>query len=207
MDRTDPPKVGILGGTFDPVHNGHLMIAREARGAAGLGCVLFVPAGTPPHKPARGIASPERRLAMVRLAIEGEAGFEASDLEVRSGGVGYTVDTLHRFRTQLPGARLHFIMGGDSLLALDQWRSPGELLQLASVVAVYRPGCPFEALERKRGELIGRFGGEIVLAACDGLDVSSTGIRQRLAAGMPISGLVPPAVEAYIQRHGLYRAD
>jgi nicotinate-nucleotide adenylyltransferase len=198
-------RIGIYGGTFDPVHNAHLMVAQEAKAAAGLHRVILMPAGTPPHKEARALTRPEHRLEMARLAVAGMAGFEVSDMEIRSPGVDYTVDTLRRLKETAAGARLYFIIGGDSLMFLDQWRNPGALLSLASFVAVYRPGYAIEALERKRAEVTARFGGEIILAACPGMDISSTEIRGRVAAGLDISGFVPAAVEAYIRQHGLYR--
>jgi len=197
--------IGILGGTFDPVHNAHLMIARMAAEAAGLDRVVFMPAGAPPNKDARSLTAPEHRLAMVRLAVEGITGFDVSDIEIRTPGLDYTVDTLRLMREMNPLARLFFIAGGDSLLYLDKWKDPGQLLSLAGFIAVYRPGCGMRKLERKRADILKRFGGEVLLVECSGLDISSSEIRRRVAAGLGISGLVPEAVEAYIRLHGLYR--
>ncbi len=204
-DKTDIEKIGILGGTFDPVHIAHLMVASEAKRACGLNRVLLMPAGAPPHKEARALTAAAHRLAMARLAVEGMEGFAVSDLELRTPGIDYTVDTLRLLRHEYPGAKLYFIVGGDSLMALDQWRSPEKLLKLAAFAAVYRPGLELAVLERKRCELLGRFGGEITLVACPGMDISSTEVRRRAAAGQSIAGLVPPAVGAYIAAHGLYR--
>ena len=197
-------KTGILGGTFDPVHDAHLAVATMAQSAAGLDHVVFMPAGTPPHKD-HALAAAQARLDMVRLAIAGRAGFEASDFEINAGGVGYTADTLQAYGRAHPEERLHFIMGGDSLLYLDQWRYPERLMALACMVAVYRPGSSYAALEAKRDEILRRFGGEILLVECPGMDVSSTDIRAKAAAGLPLAGLVPPAVEQYIRENGLYR--
>lgn len=199
-----PERLGILGGTFDPVHNAHLAIARVARDAAGLNRVVLIPAGHPPNKAARELTAAAHRLNMARLAVLGMPGFEASDIEIRTPGLDYTVDTLREISAANPGARLFFIAGGDSLMYLDQWRDPGMLLGLASFVAVYRPGFPMEGMKRKREELLERFGGDILLAECEGMDFSSTEIRRRVAAGESISGLVPKNVEAYIRAHGLY---
>jgi nicotinate-nucleotide adenylyltransferase len=203
-DKVELLKIGVLGGTFDPVHNAHLMIAGEARKAAGLSRVLFMPAGNPPHK-AHALTQPEHRLNMTRLAVEGVEGFEVSDLEIRTPCVDYTVNTLRMLGETIAGAKLFFIIGGDSLLYLDQWRNPGGLLAQAAFVAVYRPGSSMEELERKRRLILERYGGEIRLVACAGQDISSTDIRRRVAAGQDISGLVPAPVAEYIKQHGLYR--
>ena len=198
-------KTGILGGTFDPVHNAHLMIAREAQAAAGLDSVLFMPAGIPPNKAGSPMAAPEHRLAMVRLAIRGKRGFAVSDREIKSPNVDYTADTLLALHEDKPGSRLYFIAGGDSLLYLDKWHKPAQLLSLAVFVAVYRPGSSLAELEHKRKEIMARFGGEILLVPCAGMDISSTEIRRRVAAGLDISSLVPKPVEAYIKLYGLYK--
>jgi nicotinate-nucleotide adenylyltransferase len=203
-DGAELHKIGIFGGTFDPVHNAHLSVARLAAQAAGLHRVIFMPAGAPPHKQARALLAPEHRLAMVRLAVRCEADFQVSELEIVTPGVDFTVDTLRLFGKENPAARLYFLIGADSLMALDQWRDPGELLSLAAFVAVYRPECSMEALEQKRLQILHRFGGEILLVGCAGQAISSTDIRRKVAAGQDISGLVPPAVLDYIRRHGLY---
>lgn len=204
-DNIQTERIGIMGGTFDPVHSAHLMVASEAKRACALDRVLLMPAGAPPHKEARTLTEAQHRLAMARLAIEGMEGFEVSDLEIRTPGIDYTVDTLRLLRLEYPDAKLYFIVGGDSLMALDQWRSPEKLLKLAAFAAVYRPGLELGALERKRRELVDRFGGEIALVACPGMDISSTEVRRRVAAAQDITDLVPPAVEAYIKAYGLYR--
>lgn len=200
-------KIGILGGTFDPVHNAHLMIAAQAWAAAGLDRVILMPAGTPPHKEERSLTAAEHRLRMAQLAVERMDGYEVSDLEISTPGTDYTVDTLHMLKKQLPGAKLHFIFGGDSLMYLEQWREPEALLGLASFIAVYRPGWKLEELERMRQSLLKRFGGEIILVACAGEDISSTEVRSRVSAGGDISGLVPENVADYIRQHHLYREE
>jgi nicotinate-nucleotide adenylyltransferase len=200
-------RTGILGGTFDPVHNAHLMIARRAREAAALDKVVFVPAGLPPNKTGGALTAPEHRLAMARLAVEGMRGFEVSDIEIRTPGVDYTVDTLRALRALDPAAQFFFIAGGDSLMYLDQWKEPGALLAQASVVAVSRPGIGMGELERKRADILARFGGEILLVECAGMDVSSTEVRGRVAAGPGISRLVPRKGGEYILERGLYREN
>lgn len=197
-------RTGVFGGTFDPVHNAHLFVARLARDAAALDRVIFMPAGAPPHKGLRQMMAPEHRIAMVRLAVEGVEGFEVSELEIATPGVDYTVDTLRALKRADPDADLSFIIGGDSLMYLDQWRDPGELLSQAAFVAVFRSDCSIEGLRRKRRELLERFGGEILLVECPGMDISSTQIRRMVAAGEDISGLVPNKVAEYIRQNGIY---
>lgn len=198
-------RIGIYGGTFDPAHNAHLMVARLAMAAAGLDRVVFLPSGSPPHKEERVLSAAHHRLEMVRLAIQGVGGFEVSDLEIATPGVDYTVDTLRRMRQANPGVRLFFIIGGDSLMYLDQWRDPEGLMSLASFVAVYRPDCEMADLARKRQDILRRYGGEILLVECPGMDISSTAIRRKVAAGEDIAELVPPAVASYIAQHDLYK--
>lgn len=197
-------RIGILGGTFDPVHRAHMMIAAVAREAAMLDRVMLMPAGRPPHKETRTLSSTTDRLAMARLAAA-EAGYEVSDLEITTPGVDYTVDTLRALRRIYPRDRLYFIIGGDSLMALDQWYCPQELLELAAFVAVYRPGNSITELAARREALLERFGGEIVLASCAGMDISSTALRERAARGEDLSPWVPDAVAAYIREHNLYQ--
>ena len=197
-------RIGIYGGTFDPVHNAHLMVARLAREAAGLGRVIFMPSGTPPHKPAQELTDAKHRLEMVQLAIAGQQGYEVSDLEIATPGVDYTVDTLRMLKSANPAAKLYFIIGGDSLMYLDQWYDPQGLLESAAFVTVFRPDSPMEDLERKRREILARYGGEILLVECPGMDISSTAIRQMAAAGEDVSAFVPPAVAHYIAQNKLY---
>lgn len=204
-DMSKTLRIGVYGGTFDPVHNAHLMVARLACEAAGLGRIVFMPSGSPPHKEDRALTAARHRLEMVRLAVQGIDGFEVSDLEITTPGVDYTVDTLRYLQRANPQARLHFIIGGDSLMYLDQWRDPAGLMELAAFVAVYRPDCNMEELEQKRCEILARYGGEILLVGCLGMDISSTMIRQMAAAGEDFSALVPDAVAKYIIQNNLYR--
>ena len=134
-----PKKLGILGGTFNPIHNGHLAMAEAARKAHGLDTVLFVPAPRPPHKD-QDLAAVEDRLEMVRIAVPGHAGFEVSDIEVARPGISYTVDTLEALQSLHPDAELFFIIGEDSIPELPGWRHTQRILEVARVVAVNRPG-------------------------------------------------------------------
>ena len=193
-----PPNIGVFGGTFDPVHAVHLRIARAARDAAGLDRVLFMVANVPPHKSGEVAACAEDRLAMVAAAVAGERGFEASRLEMDRPGPSYTADTLRALRAEQPDARLFLILGYDSALDLPKWREPGVILELAELLVVCRPHCdrPLPPVLQKRAVLLP--------FAEDAL--SSTEIRERLAAGGDVSGLVPPGALRVIREKGLYHA-
>lgn len=188
-------RIGVLGGTFDPPHIGHLIVAQDAWSALGLDRVLFMPAAVPPHKRGRVSTPPEVRLAMVEAACADDPRFEASDLEIRRGGTSYTVDTLRALKERDPQGALFFLVGADQFRELHTWRSPLEIARLAELVALSRPGFP---IEEPRLELPYRR----LDVTCVG--VSATEIRRRVAAGEPIRYLVPPAVEAIIRARGLY---
>lgn len=202
-------RIGILGGTFNPIHNTHLTIARSAREQLALDRVLFVPAKTPPHKLAQTtLAPPERRLRMVELAIAGIDGFEVSDVELRRHGPSYTVDTLTRLKQDLgPDTELFFIVGSDQVLELATWHRADKLVQLCQLVAVERPGFPLADLERLADRLpealINSLRTHVLHLPTS--DVSATDIRKRLAAGQDVTGLLPKPVLGYINEHGLYR--
>ncbi len=197
-----PGSVGILGGTFDPIHNGHLAIAEEAREALGLERVVFIPASTPPHKPGRPVTSPEHRLAMVRLAVAGNPAFEASELEVARGGASYTVDTLEALRADgLVDPWL--ILSTEALAGLPGWREPVRVLGLARIAVVPRSG--FDPLGPAWVEA--RFPGasnRVRFLAGPLLPISGSVVRRRAAAGRSVRYLVPDAVAAYIAQHRLY---
>ena len=208
---TDRPirKTGILGGTFDPIHNGHLAIAEAARGCLGLDRVVFIPAGRPWLK-ARSlgrITGAEHRLAMVRLAIADCPHFEASAMEVERPGLTYTVDTLAELRAKDDGSsrrtEMYLILGMDSVRDLRRWHEPERLLEMCVVVAVSRPGADDIApssFEQDFPTAADRFR----LLRGPLLDVSATDVRSRVAKGQPIGDCVPAPVERYIRDHGLY---
>ncbi|MGQ9588952.1 MAG: nicotinate-nucleotide adenylyltransferase [Planctomycetota bacterium] len=199
-------RLGILGGSFNPVHCGHLAVARAARDAHRLDRVLFVPAGRPPHK-REELAPPEHRLAMVRLAIEGIPEFAASDIETARRGTTYTVDTLEELRRREPGAELFFVMGEDSVAEFWKWKEPERILALARVVVVNRPGAqgrflreeypgvPESVLDRIERD-------RVFMADCP---IEARAIRDAVRSGASIEGMVPPRVAEYIAEHGLYR--
>jgi nicotinate-nucleotide adenylyltransferase len=196
-----------MGGTFDPIHVGHLAIAAEARAALGLSRILFVPAARPPHRPAATIAPAADRVAMVGLAIKGHPDFELSRIELRRPGPSYTSDTVaelaaaERAAGRVPD--LTFILSAETLRDLPTWRHPERLLDACRVAVVPRGGYPAPDPAWLSAAFPGREGRFDVLAG-PGLTVSSTEIRARVAAGRSIRGLVPPAVARYIGDHGLY---
>jgi len=208
--------LGILGGTFNPIHTAHLRLAEVARAELALSRVLFVPAGDPPLKHA-GVAPACHRLAMVRLAIDGRPEFEALELEIERPGPSYTVDTLAELARRHPGERLWFIVGADALAQLGAWRSPERLFELASFAAARRPGSPGGLAELLPARLARAFrpkderswlhvsGNELRELPFAPLDVSATEIRRRAARGEDIGYWVPPRVAAYIAEHQLYR--
>jgi nicotinate-nucleotide adenylyltransferase len=185
--------IGVFGGTFDPVHAGHLLVARDSRVLLGLDTVLFVVAGDPWQKAGTVVASAKDRLAMVRLAVDGEAGLVVDDREVRRPGPSYMADTLAELAAEHPGTRLVLLLGADAAAGLDTWVRADEIRALAEL-----------AILPRAGEIAAPVGAQVL--ATPRVDVSSREIRARVAAGAPVDGLVPPAVGAYIRRRGLYRA-
>lgn len=195
-------RTGILGGTFDPIHYGHLAIAEEARVALRLDRVLFVPAARQPLKVAGHVATAAQRLEMARLACAPNEAFEVLAVEVDRPGPSYTVDTL----AELSGAgELHFILGADALPDLPRWRAVERIVELARIVAVGRPGFlpDLAALARDLPQLRER----LIILEGPRLEISSTELRRRIAEGRPIRYQTPDAVVAYIAANGLYRKD
>jgi nicotinate-nucleotide adenylyltransferase len=191
-------KTGIFGGTFNPPHVGHLIAAEHVCEQLGLAKILFVPAAVPPHKKSPDLVDGHHRLEMLRHAVQRNRRFEISDLEVRRGGVSYTVDTLRELSTEHAGETLGFILGMDMLSDFSMWRSPDEILELAEIVALTRPDFPMPHLEprlRKR----------ITVCRIPEIGISSSEIRRRVKEGKSIRYMVMPAVEEYIRMHGLYR--
>jgi nicotinate-nucleotide adenylyltransferase len=189
-------RLGILGGTFDPIHLGHLAIAEEVRGWQRLDAVLFIPAGDPPHKPHEQ-ASAEHRARMVELAIADNPHFHLSRMELERPGVSYTVDTLRALRDRLPDTELFFILGADAAMEFFSWREPQAIMALAQVVAVSRPGFPEDALHRARAA-------GMLATLAPAVAISSTELRARARHGWSLRYLMPDPVAAYVREHGLY---
>ncbi len=199
---TVPGSVGILGGTFDPIHHGHLVIAEEAREALGLERVLLVPTASPPHKPGRPVTDAADRLAMVGLAIAGNPGFEVSRVETERGGASYTVDTLAALAADGID-QPWFILSAEALAGFAAWREPGRILDLCRLAVVPRDG--YEPLDR--AWIAERFPGrEDRVRFLPGplLPISGSVVRRRAAVGRSVRYLVPDAVARYIAAHRLY---
>ncbi len=198
-------RIGVMGGTFDPIHCGHLIVAEAVRDSFHLSSILFVPAGTPPHKATRRVSPAEHRLAMVGLAIASNPSFRLRTLEVERPGPSYTVDTVRHLRGELgPEAGLYFITGADAILELLTWKDPLTIFQYCELVAVARPGYDTGELDRMIAEL-GRSGGIVHKTAIPEVAISSSEIRKRVKEGRSIRYLVPDAVGEYIRRTGLYQ--
>ncbi len=214
-------RIGLLGGTFNPIHLAHLRIAEEVREACGLDRVLFIPAALPPHKDVAEDVSFAHRLAMAELAVADNPHFRVSDLEGRREGKSYSVHTLEILRRENPAAEYFFIVGMDSFREITSWKEYRRLFELAHIVVADRPGSPGGApldllpvairddfcYDVAAKTLRHRAGTSVIFLEETRLDISSTRIRRLVAAGRSIRYLVPAAVEEYILRHGFYRAQ
>lgn len=198
-------RIGIMGGTFDPIHYGHLVAAEVARAEFGLNKVIFIPAGRPPHKQQKSITDPEHRYLMTVLATSSNPNFEVSRIEVDKDGLTYTFDTVKDLkRIYGEDSTIYFITGADAVLELLTWYKIGELLTLCKFIAVTRPGFDKRDLEQKIVEISSKYDGEIVCIEVPLLEISSTNIRERLRNGKTIKYLLPEAVEEYIEKNKLY---
>jgi nicotinate-nucleotide adenylyltransferase len=190
-------RIGVFGGTFDPPHVGHLLLASDAREALSLDRLIFIPAGTQPFKAgAPPVASATDRLEMIRLAVEDDAVYTVDDTEIRRGGLSYTVDTLEHLADRYKGTKLFLLLGEDSLSSFGQWRNPDGIRELATLAVMRRGGA-------KEGRTTENEG--VTFVSARRVDVSSTEIRERLRAGKSIKGFVPESVERFIEDRGLYR--
>jgi nicotinate-nucleotide adenylyltransferase len=197
-------RLGLLGGTFNPPHLGHLVCAQEAHHRLGLDRVLLLPARTPPHKEVADDPGPEVRLRLCELAVAGDERFGVSDLELSRTGPSYTVDTLRARHEHDPGDELTFIVGADMALSLASWREPAEVLRLARLAVAERDGAARERIAAAVAPF--HDGTRLDVFAMPRLDISSTLVRERVAQGRPVRWLVPDAVAAEIDARGLYRS-
>ncbi len=215
-------KIGILGGTFNPIHYGHLAAAEEVRSRLKLHRILFIPSFIPPHKHEEKVPTAVHRMEMVRLAVAGNPAFEPSDIEIKRGGRSYTIDTIEALRQSYPGAELYFITGLDSFLEIQTWNQWEKLLSLCNFVVLSRPGYRFADLAKidfmkpasdefaglDRGmngqSVVRSVGFTVYLETIPLYDISSTDIRRRMNEGRSIKYLLPEAVENYIINNKLY---
>ena len=196
-------RLGVFGGTFDPVHTGHLVAAETAREAAALDAVMFVPAGQPWLKDGEVAGANQDRMRMVELAIEGNGQFLASDMELHRPGPTYSADTLEELLERRPGDELFLIVGMDALGDFGRWSRPRRVLEFATLVAVARPGHSGLDVAQLDGIRPGA-SGDVIVAMGPLIGVSATDVRRRLGRGASIRYLVPSAVEQYIYDHGMY---
>jgi len=187
---------GIFGGTFDPPHLGHLIVAECARSELQLDRVIFIPASLPPHKPDAAVTLGTHRLAMTRLAVTGNTYFAVDDREIRRGGISYTVETLQELSQEPQSGELVLLIGQDNMRDFSLWKSPERILELSRVVVLTRPGLEFKSQSARR----------LAMTLCEvpEIDISSREIRARVREGRSIRYLVPDAVAAYIKQNNLY---
>jgi nicotinate-nucleotide adenylyltransferase len=195
-------RVGILGGTFNPPHLGHLVAAQEAYRELDLDQVILIPAGIPPHKPVDDEPGPQHRLELCRLAVGDDERFTVSDLELRRDGPSFTVDTLDILRSQSPSDDLFLILGADIAAGLPKWHAPERVLELATVAIAQRRGTAKAAVQEALAQVKG--GERARFFQMPRIGISSTMVRRRVRAGQPIRYFVPDGVMHYIETHGLY---
>jgi len=199
-------KIGLFGGSFDPIHRGHIEPVREARRSLGLDRVIYLPTAKPPHKPGRSLAPPLARYVMVELALLAEEGLEASPHELTLERPAYTIETLEHFRRELPGAELFLLVGGDSFVDLPHWVRWREIPQVARLVVLARPGWELANLALDPEVTALARTDRVVLLRQRPVDASSTRLRELLAAGLPLpAGIVPDLVVRYLHKYSLYR--
>lgn len=195
-------RIGLYGGTFDPIHLGHLILAEQCREQLRLDAVWFIPAGEPPHKPPGERTPGQQRLEMIELAISGHAAFRALDVEIARTGPSFTVATLSTLHQQHPDAAFWWLIGADMLRDFPTWREPSRIVTLARLAAVNRGGMePPETIAARD-----QFRDRIDDVTMPGITLSASDVRRRVAEGKTVRYLVPRAVEVYIEQHGLYRS-
>ncbi|MCC7451134.1 MAG: nicotinate-nucleotide adenylyltransferase [Anaerolineae bacterium] len=199
------PSIGVFGGTFDPPHVGHLILAESACDALDLSQVLFVPAADPPHKHTLAITPIQHRLAMLQTAIANNPRFVISDVDLARPGPHYTADTLRILREQHPAATLYFLLGGDSLYDLPTWREPDKIIAQAKLAVMRRPGADID-VSRLEAQLPG-IAGCVVFVDAPMIGISATTLRERMRRGHSIRYQVPEAIERYITDHQLYKGE
>jgi nicotinate-nucleotide adenylyltransferase len=198
-------RLGLCGGTFDPVHYGHLLLAEQCREQCRLDEVRFIPSGNPPHKESADITPGQLRAEMLELAIAGHPQFTVDSRELNRDGITYTVDTLSELAAEEPERELFFLIGADSLHDLPTWREPQRIAKLATIVAVNRSDRPLPSLDEIRGTLGEAVASRIEIVTMPGIDLSATDIRRRVQSDQSIRFMTPRAVEVFVAENGLYR--
>lgn len=191
-------RIGVLGGTFDPIHLGHLVLAEQVKEKLRLERVIFIPSASPPHKTKRKLSLADDRFQMTKLALEGNPDFLISNIELKRGGASYTVDTLRELKKLYADSEIYFLTGSDVLDEIHTWKTPEQIYNLAKVVIAIRPG--FDDFDPEN-----HFAKKSIIMPITGVDVSSTQIRERVKKGQSIKYLVPPKVEEYIKKKKLFR--
>lgn len=199
-------KVGIMGGTFNPIHTGHLLLAEHAYSAFGLDEVLFIPSGCSYMKQQSEILPAQVRLHMTRLACMDNPHFKVSSIEVDRGGYTYTCETLKQLTEENPDTDYFFLVGADTLFSIEEWWQPEAIFQRAGILAAVRDDCGIEQLERQAEHLRKRYGAQVHLIPCRAVEISSSEIRALLREGHSIRYMVPDRVREYIAENGLYKA-
>lgn len=202
MANAERPAVGVMGGTFNPIHIGHLVTAEEALFAFALREVVFVPAGHPWQKERSNVADAEHRYLMTVIATAPNSHFRVSRMEIDREGPTYTIETLRRLRSELGDVELYFITGADAILQILSWKDPHEVLSEARFIAATRPGYDLDRLEK---ELPEGFEDRVHVLEIPALAISSTDIRRRVRDGRPVRYLLPEGVARYVEKNGLYR--
>ena len=201
--------IGIIGGSFNPIHIGHLVVAEEARVRFSLERVIFVPVGVPGYKKPTHLIDPERRFAMTLLATASNPHFFVSRIEIDHFKKSYTYDTIKEFRKIYPEDKynVYFITGADSVLSILSWKKPKELLSMCRFIAATRPGYNLKRLKDELKKICNKCDERVIIMRVPALSISSTEIRKRIKEGLPIKYLVPQEVEEYIKKHNLYKED
>lgn len=200
-------KYGIMGGTFDPIHFGHLVVANEVLAKYKLDRIIFVPTGNPPHKSITGLTYAYHRYMMVEFATMTNPKFYVSNIEVEREGVSYTVDTIRELKYKYNDIELYFITGTDAVLDLPTWKNTEEILKLCKFIAVDRPGYVIDNYKQKINKIMDEYGGSIETVKAPQLKISSTDIRARIDNNRPVKYLLPENVEQYIFKNELYKNE
>ncbi len=198
-------RIGIMGGTFNPIHNAHLAMAMAAYEQADLDRIWFMPSKNPPHKNSSEIISEEHRSNMIRLAIKNTPYFAFSDFELHHEGTTYTAQTLKRLHKIYPEHQFCFIMGGDSLFELETWYHPEQIMKMTTILAFSRNGETMQRMQERAAYLTGHYQADIRVLSMPDMPISSSLIRSRILSGQPVNQMIPPAVEKYISREKLYK--